>query len=221
MFIQVHTSFPTQIPHHLLNLNFGYTELDINSSPTTPYHSAMEAYWSSKALSRLLTHSFLTSNPKSHFEIVNLLPTVVIGPDELATSTSELLTAMRVLAMGPLLGQKIESPMVGVQVHVDDVARAHVDALNSRVPGNRDYVLSSDGIDGIVWDDVKVMFKGEGKLKLDGSMPTIKWRLDVSSTEKAFGWKCKSFEETMRGLVGQYLELLQLDGENRSGEVGV
>jgi nucleoside-diphosphate-sugar epimerase len=172
----------------------------------------MEAYWASKALSRILTHTFLADkNP--HFEIINLLPSVVIGPDELATKTSELLTGTRALALAPILGQKIEGPLVGQQVHVDDVVRGLVDALDSRVLGNEDYILSSDGFE---WDDGKGMFKGEGgkgkgelKLPLDGSIPTMKWKIDVSTTEKAFGWKCRSFEETMRDLVGQYLGLLE------------
>jgi nucleoside-diphosphate-sugar epimerase len=172
----------------------------------------MEAYSASKALSRIATHKFLTEKTP-HFEIINLLPSVVIGPDELATKRSDLLTGTRALALAPILGQKIESPLVGQQVHVDDVARGLVDALDSRVLGNEDYILSSDGFE---WDDARGMFKGEGgkgelklKLKLDGSLPTMKWKIDVSTTEKAFGWKCRSFEETMRDLVGQYLGLLK------------
>jgi nucleoside-diphosphate-sugar epimerase len=170
----------------------------------------MEAYWVSKALSRITSHIFLeTYNPK--FEIINLLPTVVIGPDALATSTASLLTGTRALAMAPILGQKIDMPLLGVSVHVDDVAQAHIDALKPSVPGNADYVLTSDGPEGIVWDDAKEMvkaIKGAGMLKLDGNIQTMKWKVNAGTTDKAFGWKCKSFEVTMKDLVGQYLELL-------------
>lgn len=48
-----------------------------------------------------------------------------------------------------------------------------------------------------------------GLLALGGSIPTRKWRLDVSSTEKAFEWKCAPFEKTMRDLIGQYVEFLK------------
>jgi nucleoside-diphosphate-sugar epimerase len=179
----------------------------------------MEAYWASKAFSRILAHKYLAEKTP-HFQIINLLPSVVIGPDELATKTSDLLTGTRALAMAPILGQKIESPLVGQQIHVNDVARGHVDALDSRVPGNADYILSSDVIE---WDDVKMMFKGsvgEGELKLplDGSLPTLKWRIDSSTTEKAFGWKCLSFEMTMRDLVAQYLGFLESESESESGK---
>lgn len=48
----------------------------------------------------------------------------------------------------------------------------------------------------------------EGKLlKLGGSLPTMRWPLDVKSTEEAFGWKFKKYENTMKELIGQYIEL--------------
>jgi len=107
-------------------------------------------------------------------------------------------------------------PLVGAPVHVGDVARAHVEALDERIEGNRDYVLSSDGPEGIEWDDgIAVAAKifpdavGKGLLKLGGGMPTQKWRVDSRATEEAFGWKCRSFEETIGGLVGQYVELAE------------
>ena len=170
----------------------------------------MEAYWASKALSRITSHIFLKAyNP--NFEIINILPTVVIGPDALATSTASLLTGTRALTMAPILGQKIDVPLLGVSVHVDDVAQAHIDALKLHIPGNADYILTSDGPEGIVWDDAKEMvkaMKGAEMLKLDGSMPTMKWKVNAGTTDEVFGWKCKSFEVTMKDMVGQYLELL-------------
>jgi nucleoside-diphosphate-sugar epimerase len=212
---RIYTGLPAipSLPNPTSPANFANTERDINSHPTGPYHCTMEAYWASKALSRIATHKFLTEK-NSHFEIINLLPSVVIGPDELATKTSELLTGTRALALAPILGQKIESPLVGQQVHLDDVARGLVDALDTSVSGNADYVFTSNGCEGIEWDDAKGMFKGEGgkgklKLPLDGSLSTMKWRVDVSTIERAFGWKCRSFEETMRDLVGQYLRFLE------------
>lgn len=191
-------------------------ERDLNSHPTRPFNSSMEAYWASKAFARIATHTFL-SERKPHFGIINLLPTVVIGPDALATSSASLLTGTRALAMAPILGQKLEMPLVGVQVHVDDVARAHVDALKKSVPANTDYILTSNDVEGIEWNTAKKLVEkgvenAAGLLKLDGSMPTIKWKVDASTTEEAFGWQCRSFEQTMKDLVEQYLELL--DTEN-------
>jgi hypothetical protein len=79
---------------------------------------------------------------------VKLLPTVVIGRDELVIDRTSL-SGTRALAMSIVLGNKTDSPLVGHQVHVDDVARAHVDALKESVLGNRDHILTSDACEGI------------------------------------------------------------------------
>jgi nucleoside-diphosphate-sugar epimerase len=116
--------------------------------------------------------------------------------------------------MIPILGQKSTTPLFGTSVHVDDVAKAHIDALNSNVPGNAEYLLTSDGLEGVVWEDgmdiTKKYFGREvesGLLPLGGDMDTMRIRIDTRQTEDAFGWKCRSFEETIKSLVGQYLEL--------------
>ncbi|KAF2502199.1 NAD(P)-binding protein [Lophium mytilinum] len=193
-----------------------YTERDVNRDPITPYTSVMDAYWASKSLARTAVLDFI-SEEKPHFDVISLLPSVVIGADERATSTEELLEGTRTLVMGPVLGVESPFPMVGVPVDMEDVARAHVDALKPSVPGNAEYVLSSDTPEGIEWDQALDLAKkyvaddcGEGKaLPLGGSFPTTKWLLDVSATEKAFGWKFTPYEVTMRGLLKQYVELSQ------------
>ncbi|KAL7910311.1 hypothetical protein GGI35DRAFT_448441 [Trichoderma velutinum] len=199
-----------------------YSASDINSDPQKPYGSAMEAYWASKAYSRIATQEFIEKQ-KPHFDFVHLLPSVVIGPDERVPSSGsvdELLKDNRAAVLAPALDGSTNSsfPFVGVPVHVADVARAHVDAVDStRIPGNTEYILSSDTPDGIVWDrDIaavaKKYFPGEVQSKvlpLEGTLPCIKFRLDGDATEKAFGWKFTSFEQTMRELIAQYLQLKQ------------
>lgn len=159
---------------------------------------------------------------KPSFDYVNLLPSVVIGPDERISSDKDtpesILQGTRAAVLAPALTSTLNSsfPYVGVPVHVADVARAHVDAVTgSLIPGNSEYILSSDTPEGIEWDNeiqgiCKKYFAQQvdsGELPLQGSLTTIKWRLDGMSTEKAFGWKFTSFEETMKGLISQYLQL--------------
>ncbi|KAL6796750.1 hypothetical protein J3E68DRAFT_401740 [Trichoderma sp. SZMC 28012] len=199
-----------------------YSASDINSDPQKPYGSAMEAYWASKAYSRIATREFIEKK-KPHFDFVHLLPSVVFGPDERIPpngSVDELLKDNRAAVLAPALDGSTNSsfPFVGVPVHVADVARAHVDAVDSaRIPGNTEYILSSDTPEGVVWDrDVaavaKKYFPEEVQSKLlplEGTLPCIKWRLDGDATEKAFGWKFISFEQTMKELLEQYLKLKQ------------
>ncbi|KEF51547.1 uncharacterized protein A1O9_12464 [Exophiala aquamarina CBS 119918] len=207
-----------------------YTAQNLNSNPTKPYTNAMEAYWASKALARIATRDF-TANQKPHFDYVNLLPSVVIGPDEripIDGHVDELLSGARAAVLAPALTSDLNSafPYVGVPVHVADVARAHVDAVNANlIPGDTEYILSSDTPEGVEWDrDVsnaaQKYFAAEvsnGVLPLKGALQTIKWRIDAMSTEEAFGWKFTSFEETARQLIAQYI---QLKGNQTVGSKG-
>jgi nucleoside-diphosphate-sugar epimerase len=193
-----------------------FTTADINSNISGPYCSSMEAYFAAKTLSRIATQKFIEEK-KPHFEFVNLLPSVVIGPDELATNAAELVKAGNSMALGPLLDVNMPQ-MIGAAVHVDDVARAHIDALKSSVQGNKEYILSSDSPEGANWEDaqkiVNKSFPGaveNGTLKLGASRTARTWRLDTREMEKEFGWKFVSFEETMKELAGQYLGFVEAE----------
>lgn len=182
----------------------------------------MEAYWASKAFARMATREWVDTN-KPHFDYVNLLPSVVIGPDARipeSGTTSELLQEARAAVLTVALDGANNSafPYVGVPVHVADVARAHVDAVDAdRIPGNSEYILSSDTPEGVVWDeDIPAICQkhfpdqvNDHSLALKGSLTCIKFRLDGATTEKAFGWKFTTFEDTMREMIAQYLKLLK------------
>lgn len=195
-----------------------FTTRDLNADIAPPYHNAMEAYWASKALARKHVPEFL-SQQKPHFDIVQLLPSVVIGPDDWATDLESFFVGTRAMIMPIIQGQVMEAPLVGVSVSVDDVALAHVDAIKPSVPGNKDYILSSDTPDGIEWNSIldiaQKYFPQEvesGLLQCTGSLPTRRWKLDASETEKAFGWQFTSFEDTVRKQIQQYIELSKESG---------
>lgn len=200
---------------------------DANRHPSRPFRSAMEAYWASKAFARLASLSFVQEK-KPMFDIVNLLPSVVVGPDERISRTDgvdKLLQGTRAAVLAPALDGSLNSafPYVGVPVHVADVAKAHVDAVDRDViPGNSEFILSSDTPDGVVWDEsvattCKKFFAKEVEdhvLPFEGSLPSIRWRLDGASTEAIFGWKFRSFEDTMHEMITQYLQLKQFQASD-------
>jgi nucleoside-diphosphate-sugar epimerase len=196
-----------------------YTAKDFNSNPSRAVSHAMEGYWTSKALARSAVTDFVaTHNPR--FETVQLLPGVVIGPDVRATSTADLRnnTPLWSLKMSPILGIKLVDPMVFVPVHVADVARAHVDAIKSSIPGNADYTLNIQSPEGVEWDSMIEIAKryfpdrvGTKEMPLGGILPSMKWRVESRDTEKAFGWTFKTFEESTRDMVAQYLLLSDTD----------
>jgi nucleoside-diphosphate-sugar epimerase len=196
-----------------------YTAKDFDSNPSLAVSHAMEGYWTSKALARSAVNDFVaTHNPC--FETVQLLPGVVIGPDVRATSTADLRnkTPLWSLKMSPILGIKTIDPMVSVPVHVADVARAHVDAIKSSIPGNADYTLNLQSPEGVEWDSMIEVAKrhfpdrvGTKEIPLGGTLPSMKWRVESRDTEKAFGWTFRTFEEAIRDMVAQYLQLSDED----------
>jgi nucleoside-diphosphate-sugar epimerase len=199
---------------------------DTNNELEGPYETAMEAYWASKGLARIAASDFVRKlQPK--FDFVNLLPSVVIGPDtrldfDPAATSDGLRQGARSNVLAAALDSSLNSsfPYVGTPVHVADVAKAHIDAVDEiLVPGNTEYILSSDTPDGVVWDrDVqricREFFPAEvssKKLPMEGSLQAIKWRLQAEDTERVFGWKFVPFQDTMKELIAQYL---QLDANN-------
>ncbi|KAJ6780284.1 hypothetical protein PWT90_08472 [Aphanocladium album] len=130
-----------------------FTSRSLNTDTAPPFHNSMEAYWASKALARQHVHEFRSKN-NPHFDIIQLLPSVVFGPDDWATNLDNFLTGTRAMIIPIVQGKDIQSPLVGAPVLVDDVARAHVDAIQRSIPGNKDYILSSDAPGGIEWNSI-------------------------------------------------------------------
>ncbi len=61
----------------------------------------------------------------------------MFGPDELATNATELMSAARAVVLGLLMEGKFPE-IIGATIHVDDVARIHINALKPSVSGNKD-----------------------------------------------------------------------------------
>ncbi|KAH7363187.1 hypothetical protein B0T11DRAFT_353295 [Plectosphaerella cucumerina] len=179
-----------------------------------PFANAMHAYGLSKAAAFDATKRFIEEE-RPAFEIVNIFPSMVTGKNELNRTPADVGKGSNGSTLGVVLDNVSQMPSIGVSVHVNDVARAHIDALNPALTGNRDYLCSSGGVDGTTWDDAKEIAKrnfpeavADGRLPLAGSLPTRPIHFDSSETEKAFGWKFASFEEQVKSVVGHYLELL-------------
>jgi hypothetical protein len=153
---------------------------------------------------------------KPTFDLINIEPVFILGRDETALEASGLLKGANGMLMGPILGHPSESPYPGVPVHVEDVAKMHVRALDRTIPGNQDYLANSHPIGGIEWaqafDIVKTHYPKEcakGIFKVDSTErpQTVKLLVDSSKSEKTFGITFKSFEEQVLSVVDQYLEL--------------
>lgn len=197
----------------------------------------MEAYWISKALARKASRDFIGTHRPS-FDYVNLLPGVVIGPDDRLTpsptnrnvKSDDVLHGTRRSVLAPVLTDDLSSsfPYVGVPVHVSDVARAHIDAVDPRrIPGNREFILVSDAdaVEGVDWEEgvreVVRKYYGkeleEGLFPMEGRLGAIRWRVNTEETEKVFGWRFVGFQETIKALVAQWVGLKRLERPVKAG----
>lgn len=184
--------------------------------PSPPWGNHFQAYATSKVLSLYATQDWMTENTPG-FDIINIMPTFVLGANKLLTNVEDLVSGLggglaNTFILNPVLGKKGD-PMPGTGVHVDDVAKAHVKALDPDVTGNQSFLLASS-IQGINWDDAieitRRIFPStveKGLLSLDGSTPAGPSMVDASKAEKQLGIEFKPYEEMVKDVVGIYLEL--------------
>jgi nucleoside-diphosphate-sugar epimerase len=78
----------------------------ISPVPTAPWGSGTTAYFSSKALALNATDKFVDEK-KPHFSIVNIMPGLIVGRNELTTVAEDLLTSTNVFILGPVLGLQV------------------------------------------------------------------------------------------------------------------
>jgi nucleoside-diphosphate-sugar epimerase len=177
------------------------------------YPTYFTAYVVSKVLAYNHTLEFIEKE-KPKFTVINVMPTFVIGKNELATTPKAVNSGSNSVAMNVLVGVQNPAGMVGTTVHIDDVAKIHIAALDPKIEGNRNFGANCNGIEGIEWDSAIETVKRHfpkavesGIFPLGGSQKSIGLRFDASETEKVLGIKFQSFEEQIISLAGWYAEV--------------
>ena len=185
---------------------------NVEPDPQGPYPHAFAAYMAAKKLAYNRTRDFI-ENEKPKFTIVNIMPTFVIGPNKLATTTEAVLAGTNHMALGLLLGEKNPAGMPAATVHVDDVAFLHVASLGPKVQGHKNFGANYS-VNGIVWDDaidiVKKHFPSEvekGVFPLGGSQASGPLPFDASDSEKFFDFKFKDYETQVVDIAGYYAKV--------------
>ncbi|KAK5062480.1 hypothetical protein LTR84_004552 [Exophiala bonariae] len=187
-----------------------YTADNVLPDPQGPYPNPFAAYAASKVLAHNRARDFIAKE-KPNFTVINIMPTFVIGKNELATTPQAVVSGSNRIALAALLGSKQPQGPPGAACHVDDVAFVHIAALDPKIEGNQNFGLNYNGAKGIVWDDaidiVKRHFPKEvesGIFPLDGSSPSVPAAFDASRTEEVFNFKQKNFEDMIVSLAGHY-----------------
>jgi nucleoside-diphosphate-sugar epimerase len=188
--------------------------------PIGPFSTDIETYCAGKCRALLAAETFVAKN-KPKWDVVHIMPGWVVGQNELCTKAEDLMVGSNAPALVPVVGceDKWGVAVPGTSVHVEDVAELHVRALNPSIPGNECNIAVSGGKKGTVWEDsfeiVKRHFPkavAKGVLPCTGPSSTKRVRMDASLTEKVFGMKFASYEEQVKSVVGQYLQLVGFKG---------
>src|SRR3569833_558706 len=173
-----------------------------------PFESEFAAYAASKAAALAHAEAWV-ENERPAFDVVRLRPSFVLGRNDAAATPAEALRGTNAVVLAMLLGKRF-GPYAGATVHVDDVARAHVLALLPHVPGGQSYILSQPAR----WNDAKDLAKRhfpsaiESRLLVGtGNVEAVDLPVDATLTEQIFGFRHCSFEDQVRSVVGQFLEL--------------
>ncbi|KAK5685260.1 hypothetical protein LTS10_003338 [Elasticomyces elasticus] len=181
-----------------------------------PYPAVIVAYVQSK-IAALKEAEAWVEKEKPSFDVIHIHPSFVGGRNDLARNLEELKTGTNFYFLAPVLGQEAATaagPRVASYVDVDDVAKAHVLSLDDKVAGNQSFMLSGEG--DMAWDGAKVIAAKHfpdavGKVfPNDGESAPFPFSVpaDNSKTVKTFG-KLRTYEETVKAVVGQYIELSQ------------
>ncbi|KIW69903.1 hypothetical protein PV04_02220 [Phialophora macrospora] len=187
---------------------------NVEPNPQGPWTHTFSAYVASKKLALSATRRFIADSDP-HFDIINIMPAFVIGPNGFARGKEDYEQGSNRAALAPLRGVEFPEPRPGIVCHVDDVAFVHVAALDPEISGHRNFGVAYNGPDGIEWDAAIEIVKRRlpelverGVFPLGGTVVTQKVPFDASKTERALGIKFKTFEDMIVDVANEFARVV-------------
>lgn len=170
-----------------------------------PYNNPLAAYVTGKIAALNATDRFVQEK-KPSFSVINIMPGFVFGRDHKALTVEEITHGTNRILLPVITGATAPFPMAVGMAHVDDMTKVHLLALKEGVEG--DFGVTTEHVFDDAWDVVKKHFPKavESGTFSQGHQPNepVKW--NASATEEYFGFTFKSYEETVKDVVEQYLE---------------
>jgi len=147
---------------------------------------------------------------KPGFDVVYLIPSLVIGPNALANTLEQFMSKRtNTLLMKLLLREKAPMPPLGSSISIQDVVELRIKALNSEAKAG-EYLVTRPSHEQV---DAKAVVEKHfpkavgGAISLGGKLGSIKIDVNVEKIEKVFKFIFQNFEEQVKGVVANYLEL--------------
>lgn len=192
-----------------------YSELRAPDIPE-PYAHPLIAYAQSKIESQRRAESWMAER-KPGFDLVSLFPAYVIGRDELATSTADLMKSSNSMILRLATGATQPGPaeFCGF-THVDDISLMQVIALDkAKVSGNQGYLFCTNETYAECSEIIAKEFPEEiksGLLPNTGTVESQQVKIDVERESHTFrDIKFHGIESMVRDTVQQYVELAKAE----------
>lgn len=180
--------------------------------PSGPFSSTFEAYSASKVAAFLEAEEFVRRE-QPNWDVNFVGPTFTIGANELTTDADDILVGTNGTAFGPVLGKISPVPAPSISVHVNDVAKTHIRALDPAVAGGQFFLAVSNG-SRTRWDDAEEIVRrnfpdavAKGLFPFGGEQATKILNVDNTFTQKVLGIEFLGYEEQVKSVAEQYLKL--------------
>lgn len=192
------------------------------SSRTTaapgPYPTLQAGYSASKARAFNEAEAWV-QRERPEFGVLSVHPGWVIGRDEGKADVAGVMSGTNTLVLGLCKGEKRPMKRAGWAVHVRDVARVCVGALDEgRVGVERGTVRGFMAGRTIVWQEALDLVRREfgkeveeGVLSTEGVQESMDIAIDSRETEEVFGFEFANWDEMVRSVVGHYVEISKKD----------
>lgn len=173
--------------------------------PNNPAATPMTLYRASKLLANNATWDFWkTENP--HYSLVTLHPSFVFGHNLVQASAKEIESGSNGIIWGSVMGGV---PLGGITgVHVQDVAEAHIKALDPKIKNGTKYLLSGSQT---TWKEVAriahELYPNVG-VKLTEHAEGVSMPTDTTKAEVELGMQWRPWKEMVRSVMDQQLGFL-------------
>lgn len=159
-------------------------------------------YQASKILAHQATRTFLKERAP-HYTLLTFHPVFVLGPSRIQQSAKEI-DGMNAAVWNSFRSKRASIPPVWV--HVQDVAEAHLKALETAIRSGTEFILSAPPFR---WEEavdfVKLNYPSID-VKLQPPFPPP-WDVDTSTAERILDMKWRTREDMIRGVFDQQFAL--------------
>ncbi|RSL41763.1 hypothetical protein CEP53_012572 [Fusarium sp. AF-6] len=179
--------------------------------------AAAIAYRASKTVAERAAWKWMDDYPSAEFDLVSLNPAMVFGPflpGAIPNSPEKLNTSNRIVYDVVSAGENgaIPDTRGPVWVSVQDVALAHLKALQVPEAGGERYLLAAGVYCNQEIADVARKTAGEHKAKIPRGSPGSRqadthFGIDASETERVLGIKWQGLPDVLPNLVSQLLSI--------------